>query len=776
MSGFISYTDGEPFPGVIGRTQADSDPAWPVPQRAPEKAPNILFIVLDDVGFGQLGCFGGLGGRVETPHMDRLAEGGLRYNNFHTTALCSPTRAALLTGRNHHSVGVACIMEAATGYPGHNGRIPKEAAMLPAVLVERGYNTMCLGKWHLAPDEHITASGPFDRWPLGQGFEHFYGFLPGETSQWEPDLWHDNHKVDPPRTPEEGYHLSEDLADKAIEWITAQQAVTPSKPFFTYFATGAMHSPHHAPGEYIARYKGRFDEGWDVVRTETLARQKEMGIVPESTILPPRNAGVRAWDELSAEEKRLFARQMEVFAAYLTHTDDQIGRLVDFLERSGLLEDTLIVLLSDNGASGEGGANGLASEMSYFNLSPETVEDMLPKIDDWGDPSTHPHYATGWAMAGNTPNRWYKQLVHEGGTRDPLIIHWPARVEDRGAIRSQFHHAVDVTPTILELLGLQMPSQVRGHAQMPLEGEGMSYSLSDGEAPTPKKVQYFEMLGHRALWAGGWKVVTLHVSSDFKRGFNVEEGEPHDGDFDADAWELYRIDEDFSEMNDLAADHPEKVRELLDLWWAEAGRHNVLPLEDSLAMRMITPKPREFEERDVYTYNAPVKLVRSGSPDLRNRSHTITAELDIPQGGAEGVIVSNGGVDGGYTLCIKDGKLYYVSNFLARAHYVVASGEPVPAGEIEVRLEFEKTDEFAGKATLYINGTKVGEGDISRSNPLAYAVAEGLEVGSDSTAPVWPEYRPPFEFTGTIKKVEIRVDGPGHQNPGGEARVAQYRQ
>ena len=487
MPGFMEYEEGNEFPGVIGKTAKDSTPAWPVPRRAPEGAPNVLLIVLDDTGFGQIGCFGGLGGRVETPHMDRLAAGGLRYNNFHTTALCSPTRACLLTGRNHHTVGVASVMETATGYPGYNARIPKEAAMLPAVLVENGYNTMCLGKWHLAPDEHITASGPYDRWPLGQGFERFYGFLPGETSQWEPDLWHDNHKVDPPGTPEEGYHLNEDLADRAIEWITAQKAVTPSKPFFMYFATGAMHSPHHAPKEYIERYRGRFDAGWDVVREETLQKQKELGIVPEGTVLPPRNPGVRAWEELSDDEKRLFCRQMEVFAAFLTHTDDQIGRLLATWSRTGIMDDTLIILLSDNGASGEGGFSGLVSEMSFFNMSPETVEDMLAKIDKWGEPSTHPHYATGWAAAGNTPNRWYKQMVHEGGTRDPLIIHWPAHISDAGAIRSQFHHAVDITPTILEVLGLSMPAVVRGWPQMPLEGKSLAYSLSRRRRPHPQE-------------------------------------------------------------------------------------------------------------------------------------------------------------------------------------------------------------------------------------------------------------------------------------------------
>ena len=772
MAGLNTYPDGGEFTGVIGRTAGESEPAWPVPPEAPEGSPNILLILLDDLGFAQIGCYGGLGGRIETPNMDRLAREGLRYNSFHTTALCSPTRAALLTGRNHHTAGVGSVMETATGYPGYNGHVPGDTAMLPAVLLENGYNTMALGKWHLAPDQHITAAGPYDRWPLAQGFERFYGFLPGETNQWEPDLWHDNHKVDPPRIPEEGYHLTEDLADRAIEWVTAQKAVAPNKPFFMYFCPGAMHSPHHAPVEFVERYRGRFDGGWDVVREETLARQKEMGVVPRDTVLPPRNPGVRSWEELSDDERRLFARQMEVYAAFLTHTDDQVGRVLDHLERAGLLDDTLVMLLSDNGASGEGGPNGMLSEISFFNMTPESVEDMLARLEEWGSPSTHPHYASGWAMAGNTPNRWYKQQVHEGGTRDPLIIRWPGRIPDPGAVRSQFHHVVDITPTILELLGLRMPGVVRGHPQRPVEGTSMAYSLTDAEAPTPKKVQYFEMLSNRALWAGGWKAVAVHWSTFLKVHLGIFDGEAHDGYYDADRWELYRIDEDFSEMRDLAEEHPEKLAELVKLWWAEAGRHNVLPLEDNVVMRLICPKPLVFEERGTYTFHSPVKMVRSGSPDVRNRSHVVTAELDIPEGGAEGVIVSNGGLDGGYSLCIKDGLLHYVSNYLGREHFVVSSGVPVPAGPVTVRLEFEKSAEFAGTAKLYVNGEKAGEGEIPLTNPVVYAAAEGFEVGSDSTSAVWPEYRPPFCFTGELRKVELTVEGEPYRDPEAVARIA----
>lgn len=776
MDGPKTYPEGTPFTGKIGRTADESEPAWPVPPDAPEGSPNVLVIVLDDIGYAQLGCYGGLGGRIKTPNMDRLAEEGLRYINFHTTALCSPTRAAVLTGRNHHTVGVASVMETATGYPGYNCRIPKETAMLPAVLVERGFNTMALGKWHLTPDENESASGPYDRWPLGQGFERYYGFLPGETSQWEPDLWEDNHKIDPPARPSEGYHFNEDLADHAIDWVTSQKASTPNKPFFMYYCTGAMHSPHHAPKEYIDQYKGAFDAGWDVVREETLAKQKELGVVPENTELPERNPGVRAWDSLSDDEKRLFARQQEVFAGYLTHTDEHIGRFIDYLTTAGILDNTLVILLSDNGASGEGGASGLSSEMSYFNLAPETVEDMLSKIDEWGSPSTHPHYATGWAMAGNTPNRWYKQTVHEGGTRDPLVVRWPSRIEDPGAMRTQFHHAVDITPTILDILGIDVPRTVRGYAQRPLEGKSLAYSLNDADAPTPKTVQYFEMLSHRAIWADGWKAVTTHWSTPFKFGFGIPEHEANDDDFDADKWELYKLDEDFSEVHDLADENPAKVRQLVDLWWAEAGKFQVLPLDDNLIAKLAARRPTVVEDRSVYTYYWPVKLVRSASPWVKNRSHTITADIEIPAGGAEGVIISDGGLDGGYSLCVKDGMLCYVSNYLDRTRYVATSDKPLPEGKVNVRMQFEKTVEFAGKVTLFVNGDKAGEVDVEKTNPFAYAVAEGLEIGSDSTSPVWPEYEPPFQFTGTIRKVELRLEGEAEYDPEAQARIALYKQ
>lgn len=729
---------------------------WPKLPKAPEGAPNVLMIVLDDVGFAQLGCYGGLGGRIDTPHIDRLAARGLRYTGWHTTALCSPTRACLLTGRNHHSVGVGAIMEMATPAPGYNGRIPHEAAMLPAVLLEHGYNTMCLGKWHLAPDEHNSPVGPFDRWPLGRGFERFYGFLPGETDQWHPDLWSDNHRVPAPGTPESGYHLSVDLVDRAVSLVSEQKAVAPDRPFFMYLAFGACHSPHHAPPEYVERYKGRFDAGWDVVRDETLARQKATGLVPANTDLPARNPGVQEWATLPDRERRVFTRQMETFAGFLTHTDDQIGRLIHFLEDAGQLDNTLVILASDNGASSEGGVIGLSSEMSYFNRVPETTEDLERVLDRWGQPGTHPHYAMGWAMAGNTPQRWYKQEVHEGGVRDPFIVHWPARIKDGGAIRTQFHHAVDVVPTVLEAIGIEMPSVVRGFPQMPIEGISMFYTFLDAAAPTRKQVQYFELYGHRGIWKDGWKAVAFHPTKDLNRRFAMNL-EPHDRDFEADAWELFHVDRDFSETRDLAKEHPERLRELIQLWWAEAGKHHVLPLDDRGAERLMMPKPSPLTIRDRYLFHSPVKLGRSSSPDLRRRSYAIEAVVDIPDRGAEGVIVSNGGHDGGYTLCIKDGHAVYVSNFLGREHTVIQADTPVPQGPVTLRFEFRKTGSTSGQGTLFMNGHKVGAAEIPRTNPVAFAAAEGLEIGSDSTVPVWPGYASPFAFTGHIRSMQVTV-------------------
>jgi len=772
---YASHPDGSPFAGHAGRTRDDSEPSWPVAAAPPEGAPNVVFIVLDDLGYAQLGCYGGLGGRLRTPHMDALAAEGLRYRNFHTTSLCSPTRAALLTGRNHHSVGVGTIVERATGFPGYHARIPRDSAMLPEVLGERGWSTWCIGKWHLTPDEHNGPTGPFDRWPLGQGFDRFYGFLPGETDHWSPDLWEDNRRVDPPDV--DGYHLTTDLADHAIAWMSEHETVDDQRPFFLHFALGAPHSPHHVGREWIETYAGVFDAGWDVIRQETFAEQLRLGVVPEGTTLPPRNPGIREWDSLSDDERRVYARQMEVYAAFVTQTDHEIGRLlahIDTLERA---DDTMVVLLSDNGASAEGGRNGLSSEIIYFNGLTETLDDMLDLLDVWGGPETYPHYANGWAWLGNTPNRWYKSMAHEGGTRDPLIVRWPARSLDAGAVRDQFVHAVDLASTVYELLEIEPPDEVRGVRQRPLEGTSFAASLSTANANTGKRRQYFEMFAHRAIWADGWKAVTLHHSQNAALRIGDPDFEIRMGDFDGDEWELYHLDADFSEAHDLAAEHPEKLAELQAMWVEDAERYNVFPLDDRVIARSMEPRPRVVRKKDAYRFRARVRLTRATSPSVINRSHHIGATVEVPAGGAEGVIVSNGGMQGGYTLFVQDGHAWYVSNRLGRRHDVVRSADPIPTGTtVELSVRWTKTDEFAGDVQLFVDGGLAGELHVPSTNPVLYAVGEGLEIGSDGGSAVYPGYVAPFAFTGTIVEVTLNTKGPEHVDPEAEDRIARYVQ
>ncbi|MEZ5281728.1 MAG: arylsulfatase [Acidimicrobiales bacterium] len=766
-----THPDGSPFPGVAAQSLDGSSGSWPVPEQAPEGAPNIVFIVLDDLGYAQLGCYGGLGGRIRTPNIDRLAAGGLRYRNFHTTALCSPTRAALLTGRNHHSVGLGTIVERATAFPGYHARIPKDSAMLPKVLGANGWSTYCVGKWHLTPDEHNGPTGPFDRWPLGQGFDRYYGFLSGETDQWHPDLWEDNHRVDPPPTP--GYHLTADLADRAIRWIGEHRTIDSTRPFFLHFATGAPHSPHHAPRDLIESYAGVFDDGWDVIREQTLAAQIDLGVVPEGTDLPPRNQGVRAWSELSDTERRVYCRQMEVYAAFVEHTDREIGRLLEFLQHDGCFDNTIVMLMSDNGASAEGGQHGLVSEITYFNGRTESIDDMVERLDDWGGPTTYPHYAHGWAYAGSTPQKWYKGFVHEGGTRDPLIVSWPAGIGKVGEVRDQFHHVVDIASTIYELTGVQLPDTVDGVDQRPLEGVSMAYSFGDAGAPSRKQRQYFEMFAHRAIWADGWKAVTMHpgkAAAPRIPGLEVREGR-----FEEDVWELYHLAEDFSEAHDLATQHPEKLLELQQLWHEDALRYNVYPLDDRALERASEPRPRVVERRDEYVFSGPIRLVRSVSPNIINRSHNIEVDFEFAPG-VEGVLMSNGGLQGGYTLCVSDGHLVYVSNYLGRDTFVVRSVEPIPPGRHTAIMSFEKTQPFAGEVTLWLDGHMAGQGSVERTNPIIYSVGEGLEVGSDAGTPVWSQYQSPFTFTGRLHRAVLRTNGPISFDGGAEDRIAMYRQ
>ncbi|HZD34934.1 MAG TPA: arylsulfatase, partial [Nitrososphaeraceae archaeon] len=711
------------------------------------------YIILDDVGYGWLSCYGG---PIETPNIDKLASNGLLYNNWHTTALCSPTRACLLTGRNHHSVGMAGITEIATGFPGYNGIMPKEKATIAAMLRQYGYNTFCIGKWHNTPDTDVGHQGPFDRWPTGEmmGFDRFYGFLGGDCNQWYPPLVWDNHPIRPPKTPEEGYHLSEDLVDKAILFISNHESLGPDKPWLLWLAFGACHAPHHVAEEWINKYKGKFDKGWDKLREETLARQKKLGIVPKNTDLAPPNEGVQKWDDLSDSEKKLFARYMECYAGFLSHADYQIGRFITFLEEIDKLENTLIFACSDNGASAEGMLTGLFDEVSFFNMEPENVEQNLKRLDEIGGPKSYNHYPVGWAMAGDTPFKWYKQYTHYGGTKDPLIVHWPKGIRDKGKIRTQFHHAIDIVPTILEAIGVESPSQIGGYVQAPVEGISMYYSFNDTTAPTRKQMQYFEMLGNRGIWYKDWIAVTFHGQLPW-------ENKPK-WSFDEDKWELYKVDEDFSQCHNLADKNPEKLRQLVEMWWAEAGRYNVLPLDDRKQERLIARD--KLKERTSYTlYPGTVRVPQSAAPDTKNRSYSIKAEVNIPPTGAEGPLCVIGGVSSGWSLYMKDQRLVYCYNNNGDLYYV-RSAKEVPVGtKVKLRFDFERTGKekygAGGIGRLYINDKKEGEGEIPHTVRFIYSLDESFDIGVDSGTPLTGEYKPYSRFTGTIEKVVVDLLG-----------------
>lgn len=756
------------FHGRIDIIADKSEPWWAPYPRPPEGAPNVLFIVLDDVGFSQLGCYGGL---CETPNLDRLAQNGLRYNNFHTTGLCSPTRSCLLTGRNHHSNGMACITEAATGFPGYNGRIPFRNGFLSEMLLPHGYNTFAIGKWHLTPTQEISPAGPFDRWPLGRGFERFYGFLGGETNQWYPDLVYDNHAIEPPKRPEEGYHLTEDLTDRAIEFLQDAHVVAPNKPFFLYFCPGACHAPHHVPREWADRYRGQFDMGWDRAREVILQRQKEMGIVPPNTELSPRPEEVQAWDSLSDQEKRLYARMMEVFAGFLSHTDHHIGRLIAFLEELGELDNTLIFVCSDNGASAEGGPTGSVNEGRFFNKVPESLEDNLAMIDELGGPRTYNHYPWGWTLAGNTPLKRWKRETFQGGTTDPLIVHWPKGIQARGEDRSQYVHAIDLVPTVLEALGIEPPDEIRGVDQSPIEGISFLYSFDDAHAPSRHVTQYYEMFAHRAIYHDGWRAVNPHP---FGKPVVPEDLQPG-------KWELYHVAEDFSEVHNLAEREPRKLQEMIARWWAEAGRYNVLPLDGRGQERLGERKPQIAEEREHYTYYPGGQPIPEAvAVDVKNRSHTITAEVEIPDDGAEGVLIAMGSRFGGFSLFIKDRRLHYVHNYVGIQEYRITSTEEVPSGLTTLRYVFDYDGGppgSGGTGKLYFNGRQVGEGRIERTVPITLSLAgEGLCCGWDSGEPVSSEYESPFRFTGRIRRVIVDVSGVPPRDLAAEMDVALARQ
>jgi len=668
------YKPGTTFPGVIGLTADQSNPAWPEPMRAREGAPNVLFIVLDDTGYGQLGCYGS---PIETPNLDNLAEGGLRYNNMHTTALCSPTRACIITGRNHHSNALAAITELATGYPGYNGNMPFENGFLSEMLLQQGYNTFMIGKYHLLPSEQESAAGPFDRWPLGRGFERYYGFLGGDTHQYYPDLVYDNHQVEQPKAPAEGYHLTEDLADKAIQFIVDAKQIAPNKPFYLHFCPGATHAPHHVPKEWADKYKGKFDDGWDAYRQKVFARQKELGIVPADAELSRHDPDVPDWDSLSPQQKKLYARMMEVFAGFLTHTDYHIGRLLDYLKSIGEFDNTLIMVISDNGASAEGGPTGTTNELQFFNNAQESLEESLAKLDILGGPETFNHYPWGWTWAGNTPFRRWKRETYRGGVSDPFIVHWPKGIQARGEIRTQYAHAIDMVPTVLDALGIEPPASIKGVTQSPIEGVSFAHSFDDAKAPTRHVTQYFEMFGHRSLYHDGWRAACPWPGPSFK-----EAGKPLGApisaetlaELDAHGWELYHVAEDIAENHNIAADNREKLINMIATWYVEAGKYKVLPIDGSGLQRFAQERPQLTKDRIRYTYFQDTQTVPwFASVHVLNRPHSITADVQIPRGGAEGVLLCQGTGAGGYSFYIKDGKLQYVHNYVSRALYHVMS-------------------------------------------------------------------------------------------------------
>ena len=724
-------------PGVVGRTYKESKAAWETLPQAPKGAPNVIYLVLDDVGYAHLGSYGS---EIQTPNLDKLAANGLRYNNFHTTALCSPSRAALLTGHNHHSNHLGVITEIATGFPGYDGRVPKSHATVAEILKQSGYNTLYVGKWHLANYDEYSNGGPFERWPLGMGFERFYGFVGGETNSWSPHLASDNHNIETPTPP--GYHLTEDLTDQAIRFIAEQKQVNPDKPFFLNLAYGAAHAPLHVPKKYIEMYKGKFDKGWDKVREETLARQKQSGIVPQNTVLPPRNPEIKAWDSLTNDERRLYARLQEVFAGFLTHTDENIGRVINFLEESGQLDNTIFIVVSDNGASQEGRLTGSYNYVRYFNQVPEDEALNMKYIDEMGGPTTYPHYPMGWAMAGNTPFKMYKQNTHAGGNTDPFIVHWPKGIKDKGAIRTQYHHLVDVTPMILEAIGIKQPKTINGIDQAPFDGGSMLYSLNDASAPSRHDTQYFEMIGHRALYHKGWKAVAFHTANT---------------DFEKDKWELYKVDEDFSENNDLAAKNPEKLREMIERWWSEAGKFNVLPLDDRGIIRVLGQPATNRPKGATTFYPGMTTSPTSNAPNIRNRSFSLTAEVEIPANGAEGVLLSLGGRFAGFSFFVQNNRLQFVYNYFGAERYIITSTEAVPKGAAKLRMEFTSTGENQGTAALFINDHKVGEGAVPHTVPLTFGLSEGLTAGRDPSTPVAETYQSPFAFTGKLKKVVMEA-------------------
>jgi arylsulfatase A-like enzyme len=770
---------GEQVKGKISIDIRDSVPDWDpfTPPTAPDQASNVVYIVLDDVGFAAMSCYGG---PIATPNIDRIAAEGVRFTQWHTTALCSPTRSCLLTGRNHTRNSMACITEAAVGFPNASGTIPPENGMIPEILAERGWNTYMVGKWHLCPTIEMNVASTRRNWPSGRGFERWYGFLGAETNQWYPDLVYDNHPVDQPKSPAEGYHLTEDLTDRAIGFIKDAKTVAPDKPYFLYYAPGAAHAPHHVPKEWADKFRGQFDLGYEAIRDQTLARQKQLGLVPADTQLPPLNPigtpetrtgpkgqpfpeldVTRPWDSLTADEQRLFCRMAEVYAGFLAHADHHIGRLLDYLEESGQRDNTMVILVSDNGASGEGGPNGSVNEMRFANGIPDDMQSNLAMLEELGGTKTYNHYPNGWAMAFNTPFKMWKRYEFNGGTADPCIISWPSATAGnagRGELRHQYHHAIDIVPTILECLGVEAPQTIKGHVQSRIDGVSMRYSVPDPSAPSARRTQFYSMLGSRGIWHDGWKAVTTHVVC---AGW---------GDYGNDTWELYHTDTDRSECHNLAEQEPERLRDLISRWHIEAGANAAFPLDDRGAIEILTtPRPVLTAPRNSYVYYpGTAEVPEAQAVNVRNRSYSVAALTDIPGPGAEGVLFAHGSRFGGHALYVKGNRLHYVYNFVGSLEQKVVATQDIPGGDDQIlSASFDKdSEEQPGVATgilsLYYGDKKVGEGRI-KTQPGKFSIAgEGLCVGRDSSEPITDDYpgAAPWPFTGgTIKKVIVNVSG-----------------
>ena len=748
--------------GLVTYDAKDPDTKYPpiMQLRPPKGAPNILIVLLDDVGFGAASAFGG---PCQTPTAERLAGRGLKYNRFHTTALCSPTRQALLTGRNHHSVGMGGVTEIATGAPGYNSILPNTASPIARTLKLNGYATAQFGKCHEVPVWETSPAGPFDAWPTGGGgFEYFYGFIGGEAHQWYPSLYEGTTPIEVEKTPEEGYHLMADMTDKAIAWVGQQQALIPDKPFFMYFAPGATHAPHHVPSEWADKYKGKFDGGWDKVREETFARQKALGVIPKDCELTARHKEIPAWDDMPEELKPVLRRQMEVYAGFLEYADHHVGRLIDSLEQLQLLDDTLIYyIIGDNGGSAEGTLNGTFNEMINFNgaAALETPQFLMDRIDKLGGPESYNHFAVGWAHAMNTPYQWTKQVAsHFGGTRNGTIIHWPSGIKGQGEIRTQFHHVIDVAATLLEAAGIPEPLSVNGVQQIPIEGVSMAYSFNDAAAPDRHETQYFEMFGNRGIYHKGWTAVTRHKTPWLLVGEDVPA-------FDDDVWELYDTTKDWSQAKDLSKEMPQKLHDLQRLWLIEAVRYNVLPLDDDVGNRLnsdLAGRPVLIKGKTQVLFGGMGRLSENSVVNIKNKSHAVTAGLTVPADGAEGVIIAQGGNIGGWSLYAKGGKLKYCYNLMGIQYFYVEADSALSPGDHQVRMEFAYDGGGPGKggtATLYVDGKKVGSGHVAATAAMIFSADDGCDVGRDTGAPVSQDYGPHGNaFNGQIRGVEIAID------------------